>query len=200
MIRILLIRHGNTDLLGRVLYGRMPGVHLNAEGCSQARKLADGLRNRYRLSEIVSSPMERTIETAQFIADAQGLTIAVDERVNEIDFGSWKGKSFEELTHCDDWKSYNEVRSIHCPQGGEFMMEVQFRAWRALQDIVAHYPNGDMPTVAVITHGDVIRALLILLLGMPLDHIHRLEIAPASVSEVLMDSGNPRVRTVNETF
>lgn len=200
MIRILLIRHGSTDLLGRVLYGRMPGVHLNSEGHAQARNLADALKQRYRLNEVVSSPMERAIETAQFIADAQGLGVSVDEGVNEIDFGYWKGKTFEDLERSDDWKRYNEVRSTCSPPGGEFMTQVQIRSWDTLRQIMARHPNGDMATVVIVTHGDVIRALLILLLGMPLDHIHRLEIAPASVSEVLLGSGQPRVLTVNETF
>ncbi len=200
MIRILLIRHGSTDLLGRVLYGRMAGVHLNSEGQAQARNLADALKQRYRLDEVVSSPMERALETAQFIADAQGLGVSIDEGVNEIDFGNWKGKTFDDLARSEDWKRYNEVRSTCSPPGGEFMTEVQIRSWGAVRQIMARHSQGDMVTVAVVTHGDVIRALLILLLGMPLDHIHRLEIAPASVSEVLLGSGQPRVRTVNEIF
>ena len=73
MIRILLIRHGSTDLLGRVLYGRMAGVHLNAEGVSQANALARVLKMRYAFEEVISSPMERAIETAGPIAQAQNL-------------------------------------------------------------------------------------------------------------------------------
>ena len=59
MIRLLLVRHGNTDLLGRVLYGRMPGVHLSPEGLRQAEAVGRALQSRYRLAEVVSSPLER---------------------------------------------------------------------------------------------------------------------------------------------
>lgn len=200
MIRILLIRHGSTDLLGRVLYGRMPGVHLNAEGRQRAQKVADALKKRYPLTEVVSSPMERAIETAQFISSAQGLGISVDEGINEIDFGSWKGESFEDLAKSEGWKRYNEIRSVYRPPGGEFLTEVQTRAWGTLQTIIARHRNEDMPTVAVVTHGDVIRALLMLLLGMPVDYIHRFEIAPASVSEIVLGHGQPRVCTMNQSF
>lgn len=195
-MRILLIRHGTTDLLGRVLYGRMAGVHLNAEGCRQARVLAEKLKERYRISEVVSSPLERAVETARFIADAQGLDVSIDEGINEIDFGSWMGKTFTELLETDAWKRYNRLRATARPPDGEFMTEVQTRAWNTVERILARHKQAENAVVAVVSHGDVVRALLILLLGMPLDHIYRLEVAPASVSEVLID-GHPRVLGIN---
>lgn len=198
MIRILLIRHGSTDPLGRVLYGRMPGVHLNAEGRRQSENLAQVLKQRYALSEVVSSPMERTCETAQFVADAYRLGITTEEEINEIDFGSWMGMTFDDLRDRDDWKRYNETRSLACPPGGESMMEVQARAWRALAKILQRYENRREATVAAVSHGDVVRGLLLLMLGMAIDHIHRLEIAPASVSEVVLAPGEPRVVNVNQ--
>ena len=200
MTRILLIRHGSTDPLGRVLYGRMPGVHLNAEGRRQAESLAQALKHRYTLREVVASPMERTRETAEFVANAQGLNISTTDEINEIDFGEWMGKSFDELAGRQDWKLYNESRSTSWPPGGESMMEVQARAWRALARIVNRYGQQENVTVATVSHGDVVRGLLLLMLGMPIDHIHRLEIAPASVSEILLGEGGPRVVHVNQIF
>lgn len=198
MIRILLIRHGNTNPLGRVLYGRMAGVHLNAEGHSQAQSVGQTIKRRYELSEVVSSPMERTLETAKYIADAQGLNITTDAGINEIDFGSWMGKSFEELREREDWRLYNESRSTIWPPGGESMLQVQARAYRTLERIMERFGDRANATVAAVSHGDVVRGLLLLLLGMPIDHIHRLEIAPASVSEVLMGPGQARVINVNQ--
>ena len=55
-------------------------------------------------------------------------------------------------------------------------------------------------TVAIVTHGDVIRSLLLLFLGAPLDHCLRLEVGTGSVSEVNFDDGQPLVRTINEQF
>ena len=197
MIRILLIRHGSTDLLGRVLYGRMPGIHLNDEGNRQAREVGQALKNRYELREILSSPLERAVETAKWVADAQGLSVGVDEALLEVDIGEWTGKSFAELEEISDWKHYNRIRSMTSPPGGESMMEVQSRASRTIEKIQTRYKNDSDATVALVTHGDVVRALLLLLLGMSLDHIHRLEVAPASVSEVLFYGAHPRVRGFN---
>ena len=200
MIRILLIRHGSTDPMGRLLYGRMPGVHLNAEGRRQAEAVGRTLKERHRLAEVIASPMERAQETAQYIAHPQALNITTEEEMNEIDFGSWMGKSFEELNGREDWRSYNESRSTTCAPGGETMVDVQARGVRALTKIVARYQHQEDVTVATVSHGDVVRGMLLLLLGMPIDHIHRLEIAPASVSEVWLGAGNPRVIHVNQIF
>ena len=200
MIRILLIRHGSTDPLGRVLYGRMPGVHLNEEGRQQAQTVAQTLKQRYVLSEVVSSPMERTRETAEYIASAQGLSVTTDEEITEIDFGTWMGKPFAELREREDWKLYNESRSTECPPGGESMLDVQARASRALGRIAKRYQQQENVSVAAISHGDVVRALLLLSLGMPLDLIHRLEIAPGSVTEIVLGRGGVRVINVNQIF
>lgn len=200
MIRILLIRHGSTDPLGRMLYGRLPDVHLNAEGKKQAETVAQTIKQRYQLSEVVSSPMERTLETAELIAAAQGLPVITEEGLNEIDFGHWMGKTFDELESREDWKLYNESRSTAWPPGGESMLQVQDRGWRALGKIISRHASWKEISVAAVTHGDVVRGLLLLLLGMPVDHIHRLEIAPASVSEIVFGAGQSRVVSVNQLF
>ncbi len=181
--------------MGRVLYGRMPGVHLNEEGCRQARALGEALKARYKLDALISSPLDRARETARAIAAPQGLDVRIDEDLNELDFGDWMGKTFEELQQCEQWRRFNELRSLLPARGGETLLEAQARAWKSLERIEAGYGGG---TVAVVTHGDIIRSLLMLLLGMPLDAVLRMEIEPASVSEVVLDGGAPLVRSMNE--
>lgn len=198
MTRILLIRHGSTDLLGHVLYGRASGVHLNSEGLRQAELIGQSLKQQYSLDAVYSSPLERALETAKPIARACGKPVFVDERITEIDFGEWVGKSFRELDAIESWMSFNKQRSTSWAPGGESMLEVQARAWRAIQ--AAGRIDNPGGTIAMISHGDVIRCVLLLLLGMPLDHIHRLEIAPGSVSEVVFGDHDPLVKTINQTF
>lgn len=200
MIRILLIRHGHTELLGRVLYGRMPGIHLSEQGRSEIQRLAAGLRQRYRIDEILSSPLERARETAEAIAAGYGQTVRIDDDLQEVDFGAWMGKAFEELINNEAWKRYNRYRSLNAPPGGEFMNEVQLRSWNALERAIERHRHAEEPTVAVVSHGDVVRGLLLLFLGMPLDNIHRLEISTASVSEVVIRNAYPQVVTMNQSF
>jgi broad specificity phosphatase PhoE len=200
MTRILLIRHGETELTGRVLYGRMPGVHISAEGCRQARALSRGLKERYQVDEIISSPLERALETAQYLADTLNLPISTDEGIVELDYGHWMGLTFEEIRGSDEWQQYNRLRSVSSPPQGESMMQVQARAWTALEKILSRYAQHEQSTVAVVSHGDVIRALLILLLGMPLDHIHRFEVSLASLSEVIFNDRYARIMRINQIF
>lgn len=200
MTRILLIRHGATDLLGRVLYGRMPGVHLNAHGNSQAVALARALVSRYSLSAIVSSPRERALETARPLSQAASLTIDIDGAFDEIEFGDWVGLSFEELQHDPLWRQYCERRATTRPPRGESMMDVQSRAWTGIANILERFRDAADPVIALVTHGDVIRSLLVLLLGMSLDHIHRIEASPGSVSELRIHHATVMVSTMNETF
>jgi broad specificity phosphatase PhoE len=198
MIRILLIRHGATDLLGHVLYGRMPGISLNAEGLRQADLLASTLNSRYKIDEIASSPLDRATQTAQPIAAAAGVGVEMDPGITEIDFGSWMGRSFEELSRLTEWDRYNRNRSTSSPPGGESMLHVQARAWQALERLMHRHQSSTESTVAVVSHGDVIRCILLFLLGMSIDHIHRIVIGPASVSEILLGPDGPIVNTINE--
>ena len=198
MTRILLIRHGDTELTGRVLYGRMPGVHLSAEGHRQAQALAASIAARYQVNHLISSPLERAIETAQYLSDAVGLPIATHEGVIELDYGSWLGKSFDDIRESDHWQHYNRLRSLLGPPEGEMMLEVQTRAWSALREIMEPYLDAEDATVAVVSHGDVIRSLLVLLLGMPLDNIYRVEVSPASLNEIVFDGHYGRVARINQ--
>ena len=198
MIRILLIRHASNDMLGRVLYGRMPGVHLNTEGLRQAELLAQASKQQYTLDAVISSPLERALETAEPLAEAHRAPLVIDEGLNEINVGEWLGKSFGELNGFEDWKRFNRRRSTVHPPAGESMIEVQGRAWRSIEAIYERH--GDGSTVALVTHGDIIRCLLMLLLGMPVDHIHRLEISPASLTEVILERDEPLLKLMNRIY
>jgi broad specificity phosphatase PhoE len=200
MIRILLIRHGETELTGRVLYGRMPGVHISAEGCRQAQALSQALKERYQIDEIISSPLERAMETAQYLAETLGLPISTDEDIVELDYGNWMGMTFDEIRQLEEWQHYNRLRSVSSPPEGELMMQVQARAWTAVRKVLIRHADRENVTVAIVSHGDVIRALLILLLGMPLDHIYRFEVSLASLSEVVFDGRYARVVRINQIF
>jgi broad specificity phosphatase PhoE len=194
MNRILLIRHGNTDLLREFLCGRTPGISLNEEGRAQARELSQTLLGRYKFSAVYSSPLERAVETAAFIAGPLGLRVIHDHGLNEIDFGSWTGMRFADLHGLQAWRDYNRNRSLSSAPDGEMLPEVQARAWKSLREIARNH-GGE--AVAVVSHGDVIRALLILLLGMPLDHILRFEISPASFTEISFGLDGPLIHAVN---
>ena len=194
MTTFLLVRHAAHGLRGDVLAGRRPSVHLSAEGRQEAEQLAGHLAGLH-IAAIYSSPLERALETATPLAHLMGIVPHVDAAVNEIDFGTWAGLTFDTLASDPLWDYWNRFRSgTRAPQG-ESMLEAQARIVAALDRMRAEHPDA---IVAVVSHGDLIKAALTYFLGMPLDFLLRLEIDPASVSMLALHDWGPRVLCVNE--
>lgn len=193
---LLLIRHGATDEMKRMLCGRLPGIHLNVEGQQQARTLGRKLKQICDVEALYSSPLERATETAAEVAAPQNIAVSTDDQLTEVDYGQWTGQTFDNMLG-EDWKAYNRIRSLAATPGGESLLDVQTRAWRS----VSAWMHQGRQTVAAVTHGDVIRALLLLLLGMHTDFISRIEIAPASLSTVSVWPGRaPVMHALNQTY
>ncbi|MBV9538790.1 MAG: histidine phosphatase family protein [Acidisphaera sp.] len=186
-----LIRHGHYDMLDRALSGRAAGHSLSPQGRAQAEALA-GVLGQAPLVSILSSPLERARETAAPLARLRGIPVRVKPAFNEIDVGSWTGMTFEALASEPEWRRWNTLRSMGCPPGGETMQAVQARAVAAVQT----FGDGE-GDIAVVTHADVIKALLTYFLGMPLDLHGRLEVAPASRSVVRLFENAVRVEAIN---
>jgi probable phosphoglycerate mutase len=189
----LLIRHGATSFLGKTLSGRSPGVSLNEEGQRQAQGLVERLAG-YNIACVYSSPLERTVETATPLATARGLEVTINEAFAEIDFGEWAGKTFEELEPDPIWHRFNSFRSGTRVPGGETMLSVQARVTHEMERL--RHLHKDQ-TIAVFTHSDVIKSALLFFLGMPMDFFLRLEIVPASISEIYLAEHGVQIRRVN---
>jgi probable phosphoglycerate mutase len=172
----------------------MPGVYLSERGKAQARALARRLAP-VRLAVVYASPLERTRQTAELIAAQQAIPVSILEQAIEIDFGGWEGKTFAELADDPHWRRWNECRSLaRCP-GGESMAEAQGRIVDELAAVVRRCDGLD---VAVVSHGDVIKAAVAWWLGIPLDLFQRLDIAVGSLTIAEFAGGTPLLRSVGE--
>jgi len=191
--RFLLIRHGDTNAIGRYIAGNVAGTDLNDAGRVQVETLVSRLHD-VPLSAVVSSPLERTRQTAEPIARDHGLQVEVAAALSEFDFGEWTGATFDALANDSGWDRFNAVRSLTPARRGELMLDVQRRSVAGLLDVWSRHSTG---TVAVVSHGDVIRAILLFVLGMPIDFYWRLEVQPARISVVELSEGVPRVLLVN---
>jgi probable phosphomutase (TIGR03848 family) len=192
----LLIRHGSNDLIeSNILAGRSKGVHLNDQGRQQAENLA-GYLAHLPLAAVYSSPLERTMETAEPIARRHNRTVQVLPAVNEVEFGSWTGLSFEALANDPQWKAFNLSRSSTRIPSGEIGLEVQLRMIVALEKLRRIHPRE---IIALVSHGDPIRSVVAHCVGMPLDGILRFTVDPASVSVVDFAYAVPRVLCVNSS-
>lgn len=193
MITLALIRHAAHALVGHTIVGRAPGVHLSPAGVQQAQALARRLAGG-ALAALYTSPLERAAETAAAIGARLGLEARVAQELNEIDFGAWTGRTLAELDQIEAWRQFNHFRSTARIPDGESMVEVQARFLQLIERLTPAHP-GD--TVALVSHGDVIKAALAHYLGVHLDLFQRIEIAPASLSLVQLCPYGPKVLLVN---
>jgi broad specificity phosphatase PhoE len=193
MTTFLLVRHCAVGALGQYLAGRAPNEHLTDEGRAQARGIA-GRFHGVALDAVFSSPLERTRETADALAGCAVGGIELSDDLLESDFGDWTGKTFAELQQDPRWAAFHTHRSITRIPGGELILEVQARTVAFLERAASCFPNG---RVAVVSHGDVIRAALCFYLGAPLDFIQRFEISPGSVSVLEIGAAGPVVHCMN---
>jgi len=118
MTILLLIRHGENDLVGKQLAGRLPDIHLNTNGQDQALNIAKHLKDT-SICEIHSSPLERALETAMPLSGVINIPIIKNENLIEIDYGEWQGKKLQELYKLQKWNNLiNNAKSFSFP-GGE---------------------------------------------------------------------------------
>ena len=190
---VLLIRHATTAKVGKALTGWLPGVSLDENGRKQALRLVERLLS-FPIDAIYSSPLERAMETAGPLARARGLEIVPCSDFGEINFGTWQGKSLEEIGNDLVWQRFNSFRSMVRAPGGEFMLETQARMVRGLEQLSARHAGQ---TVAVFSHADAIKAAVMHVCGIPLDFHLRLEILPASVTVLELYSEAARVKSLN---
>lgn len=197
MSTVLLVRHGLTELTGPVLAGRTPEVHLDERGQKQAAGLAERLA-ALPLAAVVTSPLERCVETAEAIRDAQRAAPPwhVDDRLIECGYGDWTGRPIKELAKHPLWKIVQTQPSAVRFPGGEGLAEMATRAVAAVRDWDARLGDG---TWVACTHGDIIKAVLADALGLHLDQYQRIVPDPASVSVIRYTSTRPYVLRVNDT-
>ena len=193
MTTFFLIRHASCNGLGRTLWGRTPGICLNEKGKLQAQQLAERFSG-ITVQAIYSSPLERAVETAETLARQMKLEVYKNPELNEIHFGDWTGKSFDELSSDELWRRFNSERAATRIPGGESFLDVQNRAVTALYALYSQNSNGN---VAIVSHADVIKAAVGYFTVTPIDLLQRIEISPCSVSIIAIDNESARLLTVN---
>jgi probable phosphomutase (TIGR03848 family) len=200
MSTLLLVRHGLTAMTGPVLAGRTPDVHLDERGIKQAAAVAARIAV-LPVNAIVTSPLDRCVETAQAIQAAQReagreLDLAVDERIIECGYGDWTGKPLKELAKDPVWKVVQTQPSAARFPNGESLTEVSARAVSAVRDWNAKL--GDDAIWVAASHGDVIKAILADALGLHLDQFQRIVVDPCSVSVIRYTDTRPYVLRSND--
>ncbi|HEY7102595.1 MAG TPA: histidine phosphatase family protein [Mycobacteriales bacterium] len=202
MATVLLVRHGLTAMTGPVLAGHTPGVHLDERGRAQAEAMAARLVP-VPLAAVVTSPLERCVETAQAVLTGRSLVSSLEPRLAEVRYGDWTGKPLKDLAKQPLWRVVQAHPSAAVFPGaeGEALAGAQSRAVSAVREWdarIAVSAGADAVWLAC-SHGDIIKAVLADALGLHLDLFQRIVVDPCSVSVVRYTDTRPFVLRVNDT-
>lgn len=198
MTTIILVRHGmNDQVKQKRLAGWTPGVHLNDIGRVQAESLATTLAE-FKVKAVYSSPLERTVETAEPIAAAHDLPVLTREGLGEIRYGKWEGRTLKSLARAKLWAHVQRTPSLVRFPEGESFPEAQSRIVAVLEELRSvHSKSKDI--IVCVSHADMIKLALAHYLGLPLDMFQRLLVAPASISTVILHGHTVRLANLNDT-
>lgn len=198
---VILLRHGrSTSNTAGVLAGRADGVDLDDRGREQAVGLIDRIAE-LPIRAVVCSPLLRCRRTINPLAETLCLEPFIDDRLSEVDYGEWTGRSIGDLAKEPLWQVVQAHPSAAVFPSGEGLAQVQVRAVAAIREYDRRFTSehgGDTLWVAC-THGDVIKAVIADAFGMHLDSFQRVIADPGSVSVIRYTQLRPFVLHVNHT-
>ncbi len=181
---LVLVRHGVTDhTVEKRFSGGLASANpgLSDDGRAQVRAVAEWLSPiADRVDGVVSSPVRRTRESADIVAEALGHAVEVEHGFAEMEFGAWDGLTFDEVAarhpeELDGWLGSLDV----APTGGESFRAVEKRVLEGLQRLLDGHPGR---TIVVVSHVTPIKTLVAHAVDAPLEAVFRMELAPASVT------------------
>jgi len=196
---IYFVRHGETVLTPTRKFSGTGALdpELMQEGLDQADLVAEEAV-KLGAEILIASPLQRTRQTAEAISRTTGLEIIFDEAWFELSFGSWDGKSIEEVKEEDPDAYQSWLNSTaYAPGGGESYDEASVRIEEALEKLVAEYPGKK---IIVVTHNGVIKTAIKLAMGAPAEAVFHIDATPCSISSISIwpSDGLRAVRSVNE--
>lgn len=182
--------HRDDKLLGR------RDIPLNQEGKAQAEHLAQAL-DGIHIAEVISSPLQRALQTADVIGRRFGIETARDNRLIDFHLGAWEGKPASAILDTPEYQQFLSAPMNAAIPGGDNHEDVKRRAVAAIEQALEDNPSG--AAIAIITHARVIRLLLAHYMAAPPATYHQIQLGPASLSVLQFshDSHLARVVAVN---
>lgn len=197
--KIVFVRHGETEWNRVERYRGRIDVPLNSAGERQADVTARFISENWPPAAVYSSPLSRALATAQAIAEASGLNVQESPGLFDTNYGLWQSLTPAEAA--ERWPDlsarwHTAPHTVTLPSG-EALSEVQARALTAVTEITKRH-NDD--TIVMVSHTDVIRLILMGMLGIEIERFRHLRQDNCAISLVEVSSGNFEVITMNCTW
>jgi probable phosphoglycerate mutase len=195
MTTFLLLRHAHSVAnKAGILAGQLEGIGLSKDGIAQVNKLTSSFEN-LKIDRIISSPMQRCLETVEGIARSKRKRISIDERLIEMNYGSWSGKKLSKLSRMKEWKVIQTKPSAFRFPQGESFKELEERIESLLKDLSRKYPKE---TILIITHGDIVKIAASLTVGSGLNNFQKFAVDPCSLTTLSWGSKARMLLTFNQ--
>lgn len=198
MVKVVFVRHGQTEWNVSGRYQGQSDVALSVAGIEQAEKLAANFPVEH-IDAIYSSDLVRARVTAETVAKRFGLAVKLEPAFRELSFGEWEGLTYEQIVASwpDAMKNFLAHPDILDIPNGESFPAVQQRAMTRLHELIREHEGQ---TIMVAAHGAVLRTMLVAALHMPLQYLWSIRQFNTAVNIVRYDDeGNPTVELLNST-
>jgi broad specificity phosphatase PhoE len=198
LTKILLIRHGHVEGIQPARFRGRADLPLTSRGIAQAQAVARRVASVWNPVKVYTSPMKRCIDTSDAIAKMCGIEAGIIDQLNDIDYGSWQMRSYDEMNEADPqlfaaW--FDTPHLVRFPNG-ESLQDLIARAADALHHVLDRHVDD---TVVLVGHDNVNRALLLQLLDQPISAYWRLAQDPCCINEVEIVGGRVQLLRINET-
>jgi broad specificity phosphatase PhoE len=198
MLTLYFLRHGQTSFSkANAFCGAGLNPHLTEDGLRMAELFAKGYADT-PWKAIYTSPLKRTLETANPVCSATGLSPQVRDGLKEIGYGQWEGKTTQEVDaeFHDDYIRWTADPAWYPPTGGEAAISIAHRSIQVIEEIQHVYDEGN---VLIVSHKATIRIMLCSLLGIDVGRFRfRLDCPVASVSVVEFGKHGPLLKQMAE--
>ena len=201
-MKLVLVRHGETDWNKLGKFQGQQDIALNARGIAQAKETAQAVV-AWQHSTVYSSPLNRTMQVAQEISRLSGKTVKQVSGLQELSLGDLEGVTGEQMR--TNWPEVyaawrDDPASVAMPNGAT-LVELQERAWKALVELEQAHLQAQTQDEALIlvSHNFAIRSMIGKILGMPLSNFHRMSLSLSSICTVEVDERGRRLTSYNST-
>ena len=199
MLKLYLIRHGETSWNSESKTQGCKNIQLSDKGILQGRLLAEKLKSSDdEFKKVFSSDLDRCYLTAKSIDEVLNLGIEINKGFREMSFGDWEGLTIDEIkrTYLNEYTKWRNEPCMATIPRGEGLKTVQKRCLDALENIFQRYNDG---SIIIVSHGVAIKTMILGLLGLDLKHFYSLSIGNASMNKIEFRDYGPVITNLNDS-
>jgi broad specificity phosphatase PhoE len=198
LTKIILVRHGHVEGIHPPHFRGREDLPLTELGHAQAFAVAQRIAAKWQPEGVYTSPLSRCVVTGAAIADACGIQAQILDQLNDLDYGKWQMRSYDEMRAAEPelYASWFVTPHLVRFPGGESLQELAARAADAFRFALERHRGQ---TVVLVAHDNVNRALLLQVADLPLAAYWRLAQDPCCINEIEVTDGRILVRGINET-